>query len=359
MKLATSLATLSLFACTAAFAVSPTQNTDLSLDDQKAIKDAQVFGVPVPGPRVGGEDVGSAVNVPALPYSDGGNTCTFADDYDEACPFTGSLAPDVVYSYTPGADGAIDIAVCASLYDTKLFVYENAATPGLPYACNDDACGDDGFKSELVGVPVTTGNTYYIVIDGYNSDCGDYSLEISENVPCIVDCPTGSVLEGEVDCFDDYDDFYNAGCNQTPNLFTNVPCANDGNVTVCGTYGGYFHSPSGFNYRDTDWYALDPAANTAGVTVCVSGEYETLIGSIDASLGCGAPAFFESAVVGPCDTGCLNVPAGAWWVFVGTSTFGVDAGACGGAYTMDVSGYTCPPVSVEAATWSDIKGKHR
>ncbi|GJM45170.1 MAG: hypothetical protein DHS20C21_20120 [Gemmatimonadota bacterium] len=362
MKLATSIAALLVFGIsTAAFAAYPISTVDrVDLLDIAAQKDAKITGVHNPTPQAGGEDVGSAANIPALPYTDSGNTCSYLDDYDEVCPFSGSTAGDAVYQYTPGSNVSVDISLCNSGYDTKVFVYENAATPGLPYACNDDACGSDGFRSELVGVSMTAGNTYYIVVDGYLGACGDYELSVTENVPCIVDCPPGALAEGEVDCFEGYDDLYNAGCNATPNSFTNIPCdPAGGGVTVCGTYGGYFHPQSGFNYRDTDWYHLDPAANTGGTVWCVTGEYETLSGYLDASLGCGAPVFIDALVHGGCVTQCYNLPAGDLWLFVGTSAFGVDAGACGGAYTMTLDGYNCPPVSVEPATWGKVKSDFR
>jgi hypothetical protein len=128
--------------------------------------------------RVGGEDIASAVAISSLPFNDTGNTCSFADDYDEICPFNATGSADVVYSYTPASDEFITIDLCASSYDTKVYVYENSASPGSPYACNDDACGDDGFKSQIPGISLTNGNTYYIVVDGYGGDCGNYTLDI-------------------------------------------------------------------------------------------------------------------------------------------------------------------------------------
>ena len=49
--------------------------------------------------RQGGEDIGTAVVIPAVPFSDAGTTAGYANDYDEVCPYTGSASPDVVYSY--------------------------------------------------------------------------------------------------------------------------------------------------------------------------------------------------------------------------------------------------------------------
>jgi hypothetical protein len=135
------------------------------------------FNCPAPS----GETIESAIPVPSLPYSTDGDTSTFDNDYDEACPY-GSLSGDVVYAYAPSAGGTIDITLCAdSQYDTKLFVYESAHTPGAPYACNEDACvtpAGQPFVSRLLGLSVSSGSTYYIVIDGYNGQSGYYTLDI-------------------------------------------------------------------------------------------------------------------------------------------------------------------------------------
>ncbi|RMF82979.1 MAG: hypothetical protein D6744_05570, partial [Planctomycetota bacterium] len=107
------------------------------------------------------------------------------DDYNEVCPFTNTGAPDVVYSYTPAADEVVDISVCNSQYDTKLYVYAGTCPDtGNPVACNDDACGSDGFKSEITGLSLTGGTTYYIVVDGYSATSfGAYELNVAVGTP--------------------------------------------------------------------------------------------------------------------------------------------------------------------------------
>lgn len=301
---------------------------------------------------VGGDTIGSATVIPGLPYSDSGNTCGYVDNYAPNCGFAGG-APDVVYAFSPGANINVDIQLCGSSYDTELYVLENGVANQI--ACNDDYCG---LSSALFNVALTAGNTYYIVVDGYSANCGSYVIDIAENVPCIVDCPPGALAEGEADCVNDVLDFYNAGCNTSPPAFTDLPCTPGGNVTVCGTYGGFTYT--GLSYRDTDWYQINLSAPTA-ITWCVAGEYDTLIGIIDGNLGCPVTAFYDSAVNGPCVPGCVSqvLGPGTWWLFVATSGFGPAAGACGGNYTATLSGYQCGPVSVEPMTWGEIKGDYR
>ena len=136
----------------------------------------------------GGDSIGSALVVPTLPYTDFGHTAGYTDDYYEACgkPDSGGSG-DVVYSYYAWQHEVVDISLCtASNFDTKLYIYQNFYTPGNPYACNDDYC--PGFLSQLNGIMFFPGNTYYIVVDGYGGEEGDYSIAImphqTEPCPC-------------------------------------------------------------------------------------------------------------------------------------------------------------------------------
>jgi hypothetical protein len=141
--------------------------------------------------RQGGEDIGTAVAIDALPYNNTGTTAGYTDDYDEACPYTGSTSPDVVYSFTPTTSTAVDVSLCGegTGYDTKVYVYENEAGAlastvdlGEASACNDDECENSttSWLSFLPGVLLNEGNTYYFVVDGYGGDAGAYEIEITE-----------------------------------------------------------------------------------------------------------------------------------------------------------------------------------
>jgi hypothetical protein len=174
----------------------------VSPDVSTPIQKPAFTGTPnVPDPNVilqGGDNIGSATVIPSLPYHDTGTTSGYTDDYDEVCPYTGSTSPDVVYSFTAPADAIVDITLCnGSAYDTKLYIYENSYTPGSPYACNDDEC--PGWVSELLGVPMTGGNTYFIVIDGYGGSYGSYVLDITGTYTSwlTVDVSNGSISPGQ------------------------------------------------------------------------------------------------------------------------------------------------------------------
>jgi hypothetical protein len=202
--------------------------------------------------RAGGEDCASATVIPALPYNDTGDTTGAVDDYDEssggACP-SASTAGDLVYSYTPAADEVINIDLCnGSGYDTKLIVFENACSNGSAYACDDDACGSaGGFQSQLLNLQVFAGNTYYIVVDGWDGDEGAYNLDVFLT-PVGACCGTSGCTEvTEADCLAGGGTYIGDGttCSPIDPCAVGACCLSDGSCTEgdqasCDTAGGVY-----------------------------------------------------------------------------------------------------------------------
>jgi hypothetical protein len=313
---------------------------------------------PGPGIQVGGEDFANAVVIPSLPYSDGGSTCGYRDDYFPTCAFGGnSAASDVVYKYTPAVDGCIDVGLCGSGYDTVLHVY--AGNSSNMVGCNDDACGDFfGLNSLVEGISVTAGVDYYIVVDGWSTNCGDYTLLVTEcPPPCDPACPPGAVQEGEVVCQDGYDDQYNGGCNSIPPVFTDLDC-NDTGVTVCGTYGTFI-GPTGVDTRDTDWYRIVLTSPTV-LNYCACGSVGTQIAILHDN-ACVQPLEIVcgSEFGAPNEQVCCQIALGpgTYWLFVAPDDF--FGYACGSTYTLHISGYTCPPVAVQQTSWTNMKAIYR
>jgi hypothetical protein len=163
--------------------------------------------------RQGGDTIADAVVIPSLPFSDVGTTGGYTDDYDEVCPFADSVAPDVVYSYSPVVTETVRIDLCGSSYDTKLYVYD--ANLNL-VACNDDAYVGDPcgiYVSAIEYLTLPGGETYFVVIDGYGNAFGSYLLDVRVVVPCVLESPAGAFAEGEPPLMDDYVDDWNGGCN--------------------------------------------------------------------------------------------------------------------------------------------------
>jgi hypothetical protein len=87
----------------------------------------------------------------------------------------GGSAPENVYSWTPSSSGLATISTCGSSYDTLLYVRSGSCSAGPEVACDDDACT----PGSTLMVNVTAGTTYYIVVDGYSSSAGSYTLNVT------------------------------------------------------------------------------------------------------------------------------------------------------------------------------------
>jgi hypothetical protein len=318
-----------------------------------------VTGVPFEGAAVGGETIATAVPILALPFADSGNTCGFINDYDEFCPYSGSTSPDVVYSYSPGYDGFICPSLCSSSYDTKLYVYQDTYTPGSPYACNDDYCSGPNYPYEYLSyleMSVYAGHTYYFIVDGYGGDCGEYVFDIVMGCGVVpVECPPGAQLEGEEDCYNNYEDHFNGGCNSVPEVFSWIQSAGPpgDRITICGTSGTYDYF--GSSYRDTDWYEIQVIEEN-DLTFCAVAEFPLLIFFIDGNYGCAGLQVISYSTADPYMEACLEgtFDPGTYWLWVGPSIFtGVE---CGSDYVMTLDGFTGGIISpAQATTWGSLK----
>jgi hypothetical protein len=216
-----------------------------------------------------------------------------------------SVAPDVVYSYVPAEDEMISVDLCASSYDTKAYVYEGDTS--LLIACNDDGC--EGYRSLLPLVPLVAGHTYYIVVDGWSSECGAYEMVVESLGPPCFDCPPGAIDEGEPQCEYGYVDTYNGGCDADAPAFLDIACGD----VICGTSGNFkisYHQLS-----DHDWYELTIDEPTAFQWEAIA-NFNVWLYVYDASQGCDDPEIIESGGGGPCEnamviTGYLE--PGTYW----------------------------------------------
>jgi hypothetical protein len=275
-------------------------------------------------PRTGGDTIETATVIPSLPYSDTGATCGFVQNYTD-CVYNAG-APDVVYAYTPAANGAMNVSLCGSGYDTALWVY--AGGVGNTVGCNDDFCG---LQSEIDQINITAGVTYYIVISGYSTACGSYILNVTPVQPCDVVCPAGSQMEGEPACYDGYVDNYNGGCNSTG--WTVVNGDANGNADVCGLSGTYIYN--GGSYRDTDWYDCVGGGGTA--SMAVEAEFALQIIFIYGT-DCNN-LLYDYTTAPMCVTATLSrtVASGVhFWPWVGASVF--SNVPCTSAYWMHLTG---------------------
>lgn len=178
-----------------------------------------------------GDSVQTAINIPSLPFTDSQST--------ELC-FTNTVANpsnDVFYRFisTNGCTASLDISLCGSSYDTYLRVFDVNMVE--LYSNNDDC----GLQSELLGVSVALGDTLYIVVEGFSSDNGAYTINITEN---IIDAPA---VFSQTDVF--------CGGQAT------------GEVTMSGSYTGATYQWDANANNQTDSTAVGLVAGDYVVTV--------------------------------------------------------------------------------------------
>ncbi len=311
--------------------------------------------------RIEGDTIEECWTISSLPFIGTGTTCGYANDYDEGCPYFGSVSAEVVYCYSPPHDMCVSISLCDSYYDTKVYVYENEWTPGVPLDCNDDNfhCVDPpvDYTSWLESVEFFAGHTYYIVVDGYGGQCGDYVLAVDEidcSQPCDVICV--GVPEGEPTCYDGYDDQYNGGCSSL--TWSYIQAGLDP-IVYCGESGIFTYE--GSLYRDSDWYLIYPCGGVP-ITVTVEAEFPVLLGFVDLRGGCENMYLYSYVQTDECEPAVLleYLPAGQFAVFVSTDMWDPQY-ECGVEYSLTVEGYTehCDPTPVEVTTWGALKALYR
>ena len=316
------------------------------------------------GGRSGGDTIGDATRIPALPFADQGGTCGYGNDYDEVCPYPGSTAPDVVYVYESTAEEYVFCELCQASYDSKIYVWEDVE--GQVVACSDDACGLGGYQSKIEYLLLASGHTYYFVVDGYAAQCGDYSLLIHHVYVDPLVCPDGAQQEGEPPCEDEYVDEYNGGCccaGET--VFTPILPDPQGTAVMCGKSCTYH--VHGLSYRDTDWFVLE-----AGELVRATCTAEFPVLFLLIYTGCEDLQYIHAfgSAYEPVTLEWTFEPGRQFYLWVGPSTF---SGIPESDYVLEVSGLRReassvgegtedglhPPFPESSGTWGRMKDLFR
>ena len=97
-----------------------------------------------------------------------------------------ATAPETVFSWTPTTSGIAVIETCSKTstgYDTVLYVRSGDCETGTQVACSDDVTGcstsePNDHHASRASVSVTAGQTYFIVVDGFQTASGNFSLHV-------------------------------------------------------------------------------------------------------------------------------------------------------------------------------------
>jgi len=119
-----------------------------------------------------------------LPFSASGTTFGATNDLDpgQSC-FTSTQStrgPDVVYQFTPADTQVYNITVTpAAHYDVSLYLTTNCSTIA---GCIGSDLGGIGDPESIIH-NLIAGTTYFMVIDGFAGDAGDFSLSLTPSIP--------------------------------------------------------------------------------------------------------------------------------------------------------------------------------
>lgn len=196
------------------------------------------------------DNCSGATAITALPYSDTGSTCFAANDYDYCFM---NQSPEVVYTLTLTDCEDVTVSLCGSFYDTRLTVRTGGACPGTDeIACNDDFCG----LQSQVTFSATQGVVYYIIVGGFSTHRGAYTLNI-----------TGTSLAPANDvCSGAY-------------VINSLPYTDTGSTLCANADYSYFGCYSDdFMSRDVVYRLNVPTCQTVQVSTCDPGtNYDTRI----------------------------------------------------------------------------------
>ncbi len=112
-----------------------------------------------------------------------------------------AIANDVWFRWTSSFSGTAAISTCNQAVDTKLAVYSGSGCPTSgAIACNDDACGPNGYQSRVV-FPVISGTTYTLQVGTYpiagGAPGGSGTLDITSVTPPANDaCANAASIAG-------------------------------------------------------------------------------------------------------------------------------------------------------------------
>ncbi len=324
---------------------------------QKPLKDShQLMHSNVPDGRQGGDTMADATVVTTMPFDITGSTSGYVDDYDVVCFYSGSTSPDVVYSYTPTMDENLLVDLCGSDYDTKTYIL---LADGTDIACNDDfypngdPCGS--YVSKIEEAALTAGVEYFIVIDGFGGEFGDYVLHMETfqpAPPCVITC---NDTEGEPEMVSGYVDLYNGGCN-SPNLsFQALEGDGNGELAFCGE-GGWYENDTG-EYRDLDWFTI--IIGNTGVVEWTANTESPCNMAISVTLDCDNLQW-ANEVVDECEPLTRTIQGNEGdivWVLFGSIGWQTPGDTF--VYEFDFTGLLEGTVATENVTFDGIKSLYR
>ena len=158
-----------------------------------------------PDAMVGGDTcAGELDSIVDVSHSGGLYTGTTSGKSDDETPLCAtSTAPDVVHRFVLPGQTHLHVSTCGSNWDTVVYVKTACDDVAGEVGCNDDDPGRCGGEIFLVQstVEVDLGpGTYFVIVDGYSTGSGDYTLSITGTIADGAPCDPEQVTSGFLEC---------------------------------------------------------------------------------------------------------------------------------------------------------------
>jgi hypothetical protein len=136
----------------------------------------------------------SVIEASRLPFSDSGTTFGAANDFNPGAPCLRSsqsaTGRDVVFQFTPADSQNYDVVVTpVGSFDVTVYIVTSC--PGLG-GCSSADVGGDG-EAESLRRNLTAGTTYFIIVDGFQADAGDFTISLVPTLPLAPNAPSNLV----------------------------------------------------------------------------------------------------------------------------------------------------------------------
>jgi hypothetical protein len=126
-----------------------------------------------------------------LPFAASATTFGATNDFNPGEPClradqSGS-GPDIVYQFTSGDSQNYDVTITpAGNFDPSVYIVTNCASLS---GCSGADFGGNG-QTETLRRNLTSGITYFIIVDGFQGDAGDFTITLVPTIPRAPDAPT-------------------------------------------------------------------------------------------------------------------------------------------------------------------------
>src|SRR4030095_8330192 len=125
-----------------------------------------------------------AIDPSRLPFSVSGTTfgATNTLDPGESCSLStlSTRGPDVVFQFTP-ADTQLYVITVTPIgrFDTSVYLTTDCSTIDGCFGADVGGSGD----AEVIRKNLNAGTTYFIILDGFGGDAGDFTLSVQPSLP--------------------------------------------------------------------------------------------------------------------------------------------------------------------------------